>query len=427
MDNYLEKILNEKKFINGMYVPWFHKEWFGFDIGKSIYDGYNKCFFDEKYVKSVFYNCKAMGFDMVKIWLNESFEGILYADNGTVIGVEPTFLKNLIKIFGMIKELDLKISICLNAHQEMYYQNRKPLFDRYMRYLYIPQETEKYIENWVIPILQEAKKSGCVPLIDIYAEPEADGGLWQVSRGVSWNTMVEFINRVNKAIKEFHPEFATTVSSGSATYTLEQGRYSDIEVDYLGADLYTDDGNFASTKSLMLDKRFMLGEYGLSNHATATEDDQVNVIRSYLENCKNNDVAAAFYWCYGWVCEKADESHFVRNNGELCKAASFIHYMQIDRDNELKGCNTPDVPTFLAITSPERIRWFGTRGAVKYILQQKGNSSFENIAEISAPLYDDYPEILKYTNENGTSNSIYRIIAIMPDGSEIISKEETVI
>ncbi len=428
MRNYIEEILEKKKFINGMYVPWFHKDWFGYDIGKSIYDGYNKCFFNEKYIKAVFCNCKSMGFDMLKIWLDESFEGILFDENGSVIGVEPTFLKNFERILQIIDELDLKLSICLNAHQEMYYQNRKPLFDKYMRYKYVPEETEKYISNWVIPILDLSKRYGCVPLIDIYAEPEADGGIWGgVSRGFSWDTMVRFINRINRAVKDFEPMFATTVSSGSSTYTLEQGRYSNIEVDYLGADVYTDDGNFASTKSLMLSKRFMLGEYGISTHETATEGDQVRIISSYLDNCKKNNVAAAFYWCYGWQCEKADEKHFVTSKGELCDAGAYIHFMQIDRDNDISGYKGYDKPTFAAITSPERLRWFGTRGAVKYILEQKDNDEFEKIAEIKAEDYTDYPKIFKYTNNNGRENSVYRIISVMPDGTEVLSDEATII
>ena len=121
MNNYIEDIRNEKGFINGIYVPWFHKDWFGFDIGKSVYDGYDKCFFDERYVEYVFTNCKAIGFDMAKIWLNESFEGMLFDDRGTVIGVEPVYMENLRKLFSICQKLDLKLSLCLNAHQEMYF------------------------------------------------------------------------------------------------------------------------------------------------------------------------------------------------------------------------------------------------------------------------------------------------------------------
>ena len=140
MANYIERILHENKFINGIYVPWFDKNWFGFDIGKNVCDNYQKCFFDESYVRSVFTNCKAIGFDMAKIWLNESFEGMLFDENGSVVGVEPTFFANLKKILNIIKSLDFKLGLCINAHQEMYFSDNKPLYDKYMRFAYIPEE-----------------------------------------------------------------------------------------------------------------------------------------------------------------------------------------------------------------------------------------------------------------------------------------------
>ena len=95
-----------------------------------------------------------------------------------------------------------------------------------MRFAYIPDETEKYIENWLNPILKAAGKDNCIPLIDLYAEPEADGCGWKVSRGFSWGTMVKFINRLHFAVKEIDPMLATTVSSGADCSTLMQGKYN---------------------------------------------------------------------------------------------------------------------------------------------------------------------------------------------------------
>ena len=426
MDNYIEDILKEKGFINGVYTPWFHKAWFGFDIGKSVYDGYKKCFFDEAYVKSVLQNCKAMGFDMLKIWLNESFEGMLFDENGSVTGVEPTFAKNLRKLLDMSAELGLSYSLCINAHQEMYYHDEKHLYDKYMRFVYIEEETEKYIKNWLVPILQIAKESGCVPLIDLYAEPEADGGGWKVSRGFSWNTMVRYIKLLNKAVKDFDPRLATTVSSGAVTSTLIQGRYNNIDVDYYGADIYSD-GNFDSTKKMLLSKPFMLGEYGVANYATATDDEQTDVVKRFLYNAEKNNVKAAFYWCYGWKCDSADEMHLLDSKGEFRKVASYFHFTQLDREYKRKNISTYDKPEFLAIVSPKKLRFFGTRGAESYVLERKDDNTYEEIAVFSAENNAEYPLIVRYSDKNGKQDSVYRIKAIMPDGTEVCSDEATVI
>lgn len=426
MANYIEQILKEKNFINGIYVPWFDKEWFGFDIGKSVYDNYEKCFFNEPYIKSVFTNCKVIGFDMAKIWLNESFEGMLFDEQGSVMGVEPAFLKNLEKIFQIIKELNFKLSICVNAHQEMYFPNDKSLYDKYMRFVYVPEETEKYITNWLNPILELAQKYDCVPLIDLYAEPEADGGGWKVSRGFSWKSMVRFINRLHVAVKEINPLFATTVSSGSGCYTLSQGMYNQINVDYLGADLYTDNGKFDTPKSMLLSRPFMLGEYGLSNYETATDEEQINIVDTYLKNANKNQVAAAFYWCYGWKCDKADEMHLLDSQGEFRPVVSYYHFSQIDRNNKLRGLMSDEKPELLAIVSPQKIRWFGTRGAKCYKVLRIDRDSTVEIAVLKDDDMD-LPLIFRYSDENGNDDCKYQIISVMPDGREIFSDTADVI
>ena len=428
MENFIEQILSEKSFINGIYVPWFDSKWFGFDIGKSIYDNYQKCFFDERYIKSVFTNCKVIGFDMVKIWLNESFEGMLFDENGSVVGVEPIFISNLEKLLVIIKDLDLKISLCVNAHQEVYFPRDKSLYDKYMRFVYVPEETEKYITNWLNPILQLALKYGCVPLIDVYAEPEADGGGWKVSRGFSWKTMVRFINRIHDAVKAVSPMFATTTSSGAACSTLINGKYSNVNVDYLGADMYTDSGEFPGTSQLLLSKRFMLGEFGLSNYRTATDDDQIRVVKRYIDNCLKTNVAGAFYWCYGWKCKSAGEMHLVNSEGELRPVASYYHFFQIDRGIVAKDEKGNDRPALLSVLSPHALRWFGSRGAEFYRVIRILNDKSEEIAIIkNNGKTAEYPEILKYDDEQGTYECKYRIVSVMPNGDEVYSDTVEVI
>lgn len=427
MCDYISELLAEKGFINGIYVPWFHKDWFGHDIGKSVYDDYKNCFFNENYIRRVLHNCKVIDFDMVKIWLNESFEGILFDENGSVIGVEPTFKKNFIKLLSIVTEYGLKISLCINAHQETDYSDNKFLYDKYMRYIYSPIETEKYILNWLNPILNIVSDYNCVAMIDIYAEPEADGGGWEVSRGFSWNTMIRFINRVHRAIKEKDPRLATTVSSGASTTFLSKGKYNTVEVDYLGADIYTDDGCFENTKDIMLDRPFMLGEYGLSNYSTATDDDQVSVVDSYLKNCLKYGVAAAFYWCYGWKCDSAGEMHLVNSEGDMRKAAAYFHFVQLDRKNTTEDSFKIDKPALLSVETPLKISWFKTRGADRYVVQRKVAGGFKNICEIDDSKKDDYLEIMKCCDNEGNDSSIYRVVSIMPDGSTVISNEVAVL
>ena len=414
--NHTSKLIDEIGFINGIYVPWFHSKWFGRDIGPNFTKNYPECYFNEEYARKVFHNCKAIGFDMAKIWLNEEFEGMSFDSDGTVIGVEPLFLKNFERLLQIAQEIGLNISICLVAHLECTFVGEKHLYDKYTRYIQVESETENYIQNYLYPVLNIAKKYGVI-LVDIYAEPEADGDIWNVTRGVSWETMTRFINRINRAVKEFDPLMATTVSSGCGCNTILDGRYSNIEVDYYGADIYSNDGNFASTKDMLLEKPFMLGEYGLNYFANATDETQIETLKKFYNNCMKYGVAGGFYWCYGWD-GGGGELHLVNKEGKLRRSAAYLHFLNIDRENKRKQTARKDIPCLIITDGTDDIQFFGARGAKEYLLEAEANGKRYEIARILADDYGEYPEIIHFSYAEAYDKALYRVTALFENGEK---------
>lgn len=422
MNDRLHDYIIKNGFINGIYVPWFHGKWFHRDIGKSIVDNYAESMFNLNYVKKVLYNCKGMGFDMVKFWMNEDFEGMLFDEKGSVIGIEPTFIKNLETILNYTKEIDLKVALCVVVHNECNFTDNKFKYDKYMRFIQIESETEKYIKNWLTPLLLLVKKYDNVMLIDTYAEPEADGGIWNVLRGISWNRMVAFINSIHYAVKEILPDMATTVSSGSSCSTLIEGRYNDVKVDYLGADIYSDNAGFSDPRDMLIDRPFMLGEYGIASYRTASNDDQVAIVSKFFSRLVDTRAAGAFYWCYGWDCTGAGEMHLVDKTGNLRKVAAYIHFYNLDRVNNRTGNKSPDIPRMIVTDTSDNVQWFAARGAQKYVLESYKNGAWKTVNEFIAEEYTDYPDIYHFSNENAAQNEQYRIKAVYPNGSEYCSE-----
>ena len=421
---YISERIEKNGFINGIYVPWFQGDWYGRDIGTTFYgDKSGNCCFNEKYVRQVLYNCKIMGYEMAKIWLNEAYEGMIFDEKGSVIAVEPLFLKNLERTFEISREVDLNISICLCAHHESTFAGRKIEYDKYSRFRQVPSETEKYIKNYVYPILELGRKYG-VELVDIYAEPEADGGLWHITRGMSWDSMKRFINQVAKAVKEFDPRLATTVSSGSADNTILAGRYSDVDVDFYGCDIYNDSGSFAATRNMFLEKPLMLGEYGVDNSVKKTDAGRFEVIKKYYENFKKFGVAAGFYWAYGYPGINA-QHHIINKLGELGKLAAFLHFRSIDVINDRTGSVQNDAPCLIMTNGTDNIQWFGARGATEYLLEYKTENGFREVTRVKQEEYEGVPDVLIASHEDSGEMETYRVTAVFADGSSTVSPELT--
>lgn len=417
---YITKRLKRNGYVDGIYIPWFQANWYGCDIGSTFYGAHagQKCF-SEKYVRKTFYNARMMGYEMAKIWLNEAYEGMVYDEKGSVIAVEPLFLENLERLFQIAAEVDLNISICLTDHHESSFTGQKFEYDKHSRFRQIPSETEKYIKNYVYPILELSQKYG-VELVDVYAEPEADGGLWAVTRGSTWETMKRYINQVAKAVKDFDPRFATTVSSGASDRTLVGGKYSDVDVDFYGCDIYTDAGSFADTKDMYLERPLMLGEYGVGVYGGKTDDEQIEVIKKYYESFEKFGVAGGFYWCYGWK-GGGGEMHIVNRDGELRKTAAFLRFRKIDIENERNGVTGKDVPCMIITDSTDNLQWFGARGAEEYLLEYKVGDEWKELTRVKQEEYKDFPDILHASHEDSGELETYRVTAIFADGSSTVS------
>lgn len=417
---YLDEWIDEHGFLNGIYVPWLQAKWYGRDIGPNTLHGFD-CEFNEGFVRKTFYNCKAIGFQMAKIWINEGFEGIEFDEKGSVIGPNPLFMKNLERLLQIANEVELPISICLVNHNESAFEGEKLEYDKYNRFMQIEAETEKYVTNYINPIVILGKKYG-VTLFDLFAEPEAEGGLWGVSRSISWEAMTKFINRIGKAVKDIDPRFATTVSSGSSYNTILAGCYSDIEVDYYGADIYTNSGQFANTMDMMLEKPFMLGEYGPNDFRNAPDSVQIQSLKNFFNSCDNYRAAGGFYWCYGWA-GGGGEMHIVNLQGELRETAAFLRFYEIDRESKRTGIVSRDVPCLAVTDSTEDIQWFGSRGAEEYILEFESDNGWQEVETVKAEDYEDFPKIVHASHHDSPEKANYRVTAVFADGEKITSNE----
>ena len=73
----LNQIIKDDGMVYGVLVAWNGDMGHGSDIGGTYRNNYRSGFSEEKWLEKL-WNCKAMGFNMVKLWLSEAMEGIQF-------------------------------------------------------------------------------------------------------------------------------------------------------------------------------------------------------------------------------------------------------------------------------------------------------------------------------------------------------------
>lgn len=72
----LNQIIKDDGMVYGVLVAWNGDMGHGSDIGGTYRNNYRSGFSEEKWLEKL-WNCKAMGFNMVKLWLSEAMEGMV--------------------------------------------------------------------------------------------------------------------------------------------------------------------------------------------------------------------------------------------------------------------------------------------------------------------------------------------------------------
>ena len=428
------ELCKEKGFVNGIQQPWFQKGSIGNDWGYSSLDGYAKCNFKEEDFLKVFYNCKAMGYDTFKTWLSYNGAGMIFDSNGDVVGIDQTYIENLPKILQMAQDAGLYVCLATFDHKEGYLANDTSSYkyERLTRYLHNETAREMLFENWLRPILEVVKEFPNVVLIDLYVEPEADGGKWNVPNGTNWDEMREFIKAENDFIKEILPDMETCCSATTKPVDMYE-TYSGLDLDFYGYDLYQSTGGATDTTDLFLDAPFIYGEVGIEVGTAIKGDEFVsNWLTNYYSEATQTGVKAGFYWSYAFGSE--GNMTVLDSKGYPRAAMLTSRFFQLDRDYELSG-EYPDMdkPT-MAYSTNEAITWMGSRGASKYRVERSADLKTWTVLKTIDPEVEKEYEYstLMYQIKDAEAAIIggkfyYRAVAIDAEGNESISEPSNIV
>ena len=425
----LNQLIEEDGMVYGVLAAWNGDMGHGMDIGGTYPNGYRSNFSKEKWMEKL-YNCKAIGFNMVKLWLSEGMEGIEIDETGRVLGIEENFKKNLITILDMAKELDLNLSLTLVPHLSMSAASKAD-YDLLTRFIFDPEYTKGYIDNFVNPLMDIVADYDNILMIDIYAEPEGDTygktGNYSLDRGTTWENMSRFIRDVGAAVKKCDPHMPITANTGWRSYDpLKNGRYNDLGLDYLGVDVYDDYGDLVPVKDLKVNRPVMVGEFGVATNSNWSDDFQTQTTQKFYENALAGGYKGAFYWMYGWAQPDGGESvTLVGKDGNLRPVATALRFAALDREYQKTGYTGMDKPQFIYSDSTLDIKWFGARTASAYAVERSTDKkSWKKLADLTSPETAEFGAFMfRYQDKTAEQGNTYyyRIVAIDDEGNKVYS------
>lgn len=423
----VERLLERDGFIFGIVAPWFEGKSYGCDIGISPLR--QECLFNYNKVEEMLYNCKAIGFNCVRLWLFEIMEGILFDENGYALGVEQNMWKNIHTIYEIAESIDMDLVITFQPHISFSMKFPDPYL-RYTRILHSPEHIKSFTDNVIAPLAKYFCGKEHIVMLDVYAEPEGDtqgeyGNRYQ-PYGVTLEQMQYYIKKVTATLKEYAPDIPVTACSGWQWYnTLRAGLYNNLGLDYIGVDIYIDSGELEPVDTLKCTKPVWLAEFGAETKYNWDDDFLAENACAFYKSAIHNNYFGAFFWMYGYPdCANGEALMLVSDNGDVRPAADKIKVLVTDYINQFRyGKSMPDVPSFLYFRDCMKIKWFGARQAVRYRLERSvDRCKWAVIALIDVDL--DSNNRIAYCDDSAESGLeyYYRVAAIFENHQEVYSK-----
>ena len=357
-----DELVEEKGYVNGIQQPWFVHNSTGNCIGKSITSNYGTSNYTDAMFYEVFKNSKAMGFDIVQLWMTYQFGGILFDSECQVIGIEPTYKENLSRVFEIAEECGIYLCLGIVNHTESStYVNGKYRYEELCRFMHNEKQTKLFVDNWLTPVLEMTKKHDNIIMANVFVEPEANGGRWGIQTGASWENLSKFMTTVNETIHKLNPRITTFAgATGDVNSTFKY--YEDIDFDCYGYDFYSDGKPAHDTSELFLNKPLVYGEFGISDSSislTRSDEFMTSYFGNYFDTVVENGIKAGFYWYYGFP---GGAQGVTDDKNRLRPFTWAVRAWSLDAEYAKTGYEGIDAPAFMYSTS-EAIRFFGSRGA----------------------------------------------------------------
>lgn len=423
-------------FIYGVNVPWVSiGSDFGADSVALLENGDSQPNYSEDAYERIFANCKAIGYNGIRLWLLTKAQGIRFTKYGDVLGLDGYFLDNLKKTLDLAVKYGIPLDITLQPRMfYAYEQNDKRTYDLLTQFIVNPEYRKNYLQKVVVPICKVLDGyRDTVLSVTVYAGPESDiYGENNFLYGTDWETVSEFIAESCKTVRNALPDMPISVSAqlnGFTTYD-----YSDLDIDLLGVSVYNNTGATVNPKEINAVKPMWIGECGpdITYTRDNSDDSQTEIMMNFYENAKSNGYLGAFWWAYNYVLPYSVIFSPEDYSG-LRPAAVVLHNALLDNyydENGIDPDSVADKPSLLYSDDPVFLKWIGCRDVESYKIEySRDGNTFDALEDnIDPNAVTDEFGICAYSLENmkiANCNYTYRITVNTFSGFSAVSDKYT--
>lgn len=243
----------------GVNLPWLGDA-YGHDLGHNRAHPGWPAQFDPWRVERLFELLQSRGIALLRFWLFEDGEGLLYDEHDQVIGLDRVFCENLHHFIGLARRWRMRVFWTLLDANSL--RRRNDMVTRHI--LATTEGAAAFIANALLPVLYDIAQVAWA--IDLCNEPEAmvSGHLGNGSGlGFDWWDLMPQLAMLAQAIREHCGELPVTVGSGfHEHHCLAAGRYTGLGLDALSYHAHAHEGPIAPAHELSRDLPVIIGELG---------------------------------------------------------------------------------------------------------------------------------------------------------------------
>ncbi|MBQ3202918.1 MAG: carbohydrate binding domain-containing protein [Clostridia bacterium] len=447
----IEEILERDGLIDGIWFPWFNGGQTGHNLtGNDLMaDYYNSSstknwdrvemdYYGADKIYREIYNLKAMGYNIMAYGGSIFGEGVIFDENGDVLGIKEEYLNNARRLLNMCREIGMPVMWNVYFHDSSmpsYYGMEG--WHVICQMLGNNEIADHYAERFVRPLCEMlAEYPDVVAIVSIADEPEnqindlGKGDHFDTKGremyGVNQDDMIYFMQQINEVVREELPNVARTVASNNGNKTI----YRDFDLDLMGHNQYTDGDSFKSIESLITDGDVILSEYNVGSVMT-DDTAYANKLIQFRQWMIDNGYKGGFQWC--WMPNSNRYSSYALQSSTtdptaFRKTVALLKYFMDEYRAEYRGETLGLVaPVLYANAGDGQVKFLPSKLATKITVQRSddGGSTWKTLASnVNQADYVNSDLVGCYTDSTTRPDSgyCYRIIASDDNGNTVTSE-----
>lgn len=399
----VDEILERDGYLEGIWFPWLTHDdlGHGFTANETMTQyvgnawstvGIDK--YSDKYLLEQIYNLKALGFNMMGYEGSIYAEGVVFDENGDVVGIKEDYLNNARRFLNLCREAQMPVlwTVCCHSTSAVSYYNLEVWYRMTQMYA-VKEVADHYAENFVKPLCAMlAEYPDVVVMCATTSEVEnemhdPDMGNFTTDRetyGVTRESMLYFINTVADTLAECLPNVDRTLCGSTDNMTM----YAETNLTFIGHQEYNSDSRADDISKFRSPVPMIITEFGLGDNIYPDEEKQTSSQIKFRDNFRAKGWSGWFMWC--WSTKSGGSSYDLTVKGgtvtDFRNVAYELHdYIEEYRADHRGETLTLNTPTMFFNKGTGTIEWIKPTQSHTYKLERSVNGgAWQTIATSGA-------------------------------------------